>query len=173
MILRLAKLSLVFAVALFYTLLVFDNLTDYDSNYQFVRHVLMMDSTFPGNHLMWRALNAPAWHTCFYVTIIFWELVVMVLCWGGVWRLFRAISKSNDEFDRAKALAIAAMALGMLQWLIAFIIVGGEWFQMWQSKTWNGEDAAFRMFTVLGVALLLLMRSDSAGSTSDNVAGKN
>ena len=67
MTLRVAKLALVFAVALYYTLLVFNNITDYDSNYQFVRHVLMMDSTFPGNRGMWRALNQPAWHTVFYL----------------------------------------------------------------------------------------------------------
>ena len=52
---RIAKIALVFGVAIFYTFVVFNNMTDYGSNYQFVRHVLMMDSTFPGNHGMWRA----------------------------------------------------------------------------------------------------------------------
>ena len=56
---RLAKTFLVFGVALFHTFVVFNNLTDYDTNYQFVRHTLMMDSTFPGNHDMWRAINQP------------------------------------------------------------------------------------------------------------------
>ena len=79
MTLRAAKLSLVFAVALFYTFVVFNNLTDYNTNYQFVRHVLMMDSSAPGNLGMWRALNRPAWHTAFYVGIITWESVVMAL----------------------------------------------------------------------------------------------
>jgi len=51
-ILRAAKVSLVVGVAIFYTFVVFNNLTDYDSNYQFIRHVLMMDSTFPGNRGM-------------------------------------------------------------------------------------------------------------------------
>jgi len=27
---------------------------------------------------------------------------------------------------------------------------------MWQSKTWNGQDAAFRMFTILGITLIYL-----------------
>jgi predicted small integral membrane protein len=48
--LRTAKVLLVAGLAIFHTLLVFDNSTDYGSNYQFVRHVLMMDSTFPENH---------------------------------------------------------------------------------------------------------------------------
>ena len=70
MTLRVAKLALVFAVAIFYSLVVLNNTTDYDSNYQFVRHVLMMDSTFPGNRGMWRAVNSPVWHTLFYLAII-------------------------------------------------------------------------------------------------------
>jgi predicted small integral membrane protein len=49
---RVSKAVLVFAIALFYTILVLNNITDYDSNYEFVRHVLMMDSTLPGNHVM-------------------------------------------------------------------------------------------------------------------------
>jgi len=71
--LRVAKMLLVFAVALFYTFVVLNNTTDYDSNYQFVRHVLMMDSTFPNNRGMWRAINSPAWHTAFYISIIGWK----------------------------------------------------------------------------------------------------
>ena len=39
MITRAAKLLLLAGIALDYTLVVFNNLTDFDSNYQFVRHV--------------------------------------------------------------------------------------------------------------------------------------
>jgi predicted small integral membrane protein len=85
--LRLAKTALVLAVAFYYTLVVFNNLTDYDSNFQFVRHVLMMDSTLPGNHGTWRALNQPVWHTLFYVLTIVWEAVTAILCWWGGMRL--------------------------------------------------------------------------------------
>jgi len=161
MTLRAAKLLLVFAVALFYTFVVFNNLTDYDSNYQFVRHVLMMDSTPPTNHGMWRALNSPLWHTAFYAGIIAWEAVVMVLCWWGGVRLVRVFSAPAEVFIKAKPVAIAALTLALLQWLVAFLSVGGEWFLMWQSKTWNGQDAAFRMFVVVGIVLLLLALPDT------------
>jgi len=62
------------------TILVLNNITDYGSTYEFVRHVLMMDSTFPGNHVMWRAVNSPLVHTVFYIGIIAWESVTMLLC---------------------------------------------------------------------------------------------
>lgn len=162
MTLRFAQTMLVFAVAVLYALVVFNNLTDYGSNYQFVRHVMMMDSTFPGNHGMWRALNAPGWHTAFYFGIIAWEVLTMVLClWGGV-LLARSFRRSALSFREAKAVAIAGLTVGLSMWLVAFLSVGGEWFLMWQSKTWNGQEAAFRMFTVIGVVLLLLVQRDSA-----------
>jgi predicted small integral membrane protein len=160
MTLRFAKLLLVFAVASFYTVVVFNNITDYDANFQFVRHVLMMDSNSMGNHEMWRALNSPAWHTAFYVSVISWEFLVMLLCWWGEVRLARSLSAPAAVFMQAKCVSLIALTLALLMWLVAFLTVGGEWFLMWQSKTWNGQEAAFRMFTVIGIVLLLLAQSD-------------
>jgi predicted small integral membrane protein len=161
MMLRAAKTLLVFAVAIYYSFVVFNNVTDYDSNYQFVRHVLMMDSTFPGNHGMWRAINSSAVHTAFYVSIIAWEFATMALCWWGAARMLRAFNAHAAEFNRAKGVAVAALTLSALMWLLAFLGVGGEWFLMWQSKSWNGQDAAFRMFTVVGIVLLVVAQPEA------------
>jgi predicted small integral membrane protein len=160
--LRVIKLALVVGVAIFYTLVVFNNVTDYNSNFQFVRHVLMMDSTFPGHRGMWRALNSPSVHTISYLAIIGWEIVTMALCWWGGYRMFRALRRSPSDFHRAKLIALAGLGLCMTMWLVAFLSIGGEWFLMWQSKTWNGQDAAFRMFAVAGVVLLIVMQTESA-----------
>jgi predicted small integral membrane protein len=159
--LRIAKILLVFGVAFYYVLIVFNNLTDYDSNYQFVRHVLMMDSTFPGNRGMWRAINTPAVHTAFYLLIIAWEAVSMILCLAGGARLTAALWKSPAAFNAAKRTAILGFTVGLMQWLVAFLVVGGEWFLMWQSKNWNGQGAAFRMFAIIGIALLFLAQPDT------------
>ncbi len=161
MTLRAAKLAMVFAVGLYYTLLVFNNITDYNSNYQFVRHVLMMDSTFPGNHGMWRALDQPVAHTIFYLSIIAWEFVTMILCWWGGLRMARALRGNAAAFHGAKRISIVGLTLALLMWLVAFLTVGGEWFLMWQSKAWNGQEVAVRMFTVIGVVLLLVAQPDT------------
>jgi predicted small integral membrane protein len=160
MITRIAKLLLLSAIALFYTLVVLNNTTDFDSNYQFVRHVLMMDSTFPGNKGMWRALNAPFWHLSFYFSVIAWEIVTMTLCWWGTIALLRNLRSSVAEFNAAKRIPIVALTLGMLMWLVAFLTVGAEWFLMWQSHVWNGQEAAFRMFVVVGIVLLLILHPE-------------
>jgi predicted small integral membrane protein len=163
MIPRLAKIALVAAVAFFYSLVVFNNLTDFDSNYQFVRHVLMMDSTFPGNHGMWRAINFPAVHIAFYVGIIAWEIVTALLLWWGVGRMVGAIRFPARRFHAAKQIASAALTLSLLMWLTAFLAVGGEWFLMWQSHSWNGQDAAARNFAVVALVLLILSQPEIEG----------
>ena len=157
MISRLAKTLLVAASAFYYTLVVFNNVSDYNSNYQFVHHVLLMDSTFPGNGGMWRAIHPPWIHTVFYNAVICWEFVSMLLIWTGAVQLLRAVGKTTTAFQSAKTLAIAGLTLGMLMWFVAFLAVGSEWFLMWQSRTWNGQDTAIRMFLVEGIVLLLLL----------------
>jgi len=160
---RLAKALLLAAIALFYSLVVLNNTTDFDSNYQFVRHVLMMDSTFPGNKGMWRAMTNPFWHLSFYFSIIAWEIVTMVLCWWGAYALFRALDKPVAAFAAAKRIPVIALTLSMLMWLVAFLSVGAEWFLMWQSHSWNGQEAAFRMFVTVGIVLLLIVQPEREG----------
>jgi predicted small integral membrane protein len=160
MTIRIAKISLIAAVALFYTVVVFNNLTDYNSNYLFVSHVLNMDSTFPGNAGMWRAVHSVPVYKSFYASIISWESLTAVLAWLGATTLVRQLRATAADFNRAKRFAVIALTLSMLMWFVAFLTVGAEWFLMWQSKTWNGQEAAFRMFTVVGITLIFLVMPD-------------
>ncbi len=161
MITRSAKLLLLAGIALYYTLVVLNNLTDFGSNYAFIRHVLSMDSTFPGNHATWRALSSPGMHLFFYWLIIVWEFVTTILAWWGLVNLVRALRGPASLFNAEKQMALIALTLSMLMWLVAFLDVGGEWFLMWQSHTWNGQDEAFRMFVIVGFVMFLLLQPDT------------
>ena len=156
---KFSKVILIWGVALHATLVVFNNITDYDSNFQFVRHVLEMDTTFPGNQAMRRAINSLFLHHAVYGLIILAEIVIAVLCWLGGLRLLRSIS-DLEQFNKAKKTAYIGLTLGITLWFTGFISVGGEWFLMWQSKTWNGQQAAFRLVVVLGIVLLYLNQTD-------------
>lgn len=157
---RSAKILLLAGIAFYYTLVVFNNFTDFNSNYEFIRHVLSMDSTFPGNHARWRAMPWPVMHLVFYWTIIAWEFATGVLAWWGLVRLIRAFRRSAIEFNAGKQMAVAALTLSLLMWLVAFLDIGGEWFLMWQSRVWNGQEEAFRMFVIVAFLLLLLLQPD-------------
>jgi predicted small integral membrane protein len=160
MLTRLAKTALVAALGLFLLIVVFNNITDYGSNYGFVQHVLAMDTTFPGNAAMWRAINSVPVYHAFYASIILWEAAACALLFAGAWKLWQARGAGAAAFNRAKHLAVAGLALNLLQWLVAFITVGGEWFLMWQSKSWNGQEAAARMFMIAGIILLFINTRD-------------
>lgn len=158
---RLSKCLLLFAIGFFYLLVVFNNISDYNSNYQFVHHVLMMDSTFPGNAGMWRAINSTTVHHAFYATIICWEVLTTILCFVGAFRLAQNLRSSASSYNAAKRFAIIALTLSLLMWFIAFLSLGAEWFLMWQSKTWNGQEAAARMFNIVGIVLIYLAMPDT------------
>jgi predicted small integral membrane protein len=160
MTIRVCKISVVACSFFFLLFVVFNNTTDYDSNYQFVRHVLSMDTTFPGNSGMWRALASPVAYRIFYGSIIIWEAVAAALIGAGAWRLWRARAAPSGEWGRAKTLAAAGLTVSLVQWYFAFITVGGEWFLMWQSKIWNGQEAALRMFVIMGISLVFLCLRD-------------
>ena len=124
-ILRLSKTLLVAAVALFYTLVVLNNLTDYGSNYAFVHHVLLMDSTFPGNHGMWRAIH-PLWmHAAFYDTIIVLGGRDDVACCGLEPCNFCARWASRARGSRTRRRwRSRGLTVSLLMWLVAFLCVG-------------------------------------------------
>ena len=166
MIVRLSKCTLLLGIALYFTLVVFNNTTDYESNHQFVQHVLKMDSTFAGNRAMGRAIDSPRMHTLFYLSIICWEAVTGALCWWGAARMIRQLKAPASVFERAKSVAIVALTLGCMLWLVAFLTIGAEWFLMWQSATWNGQQAAFRMFVVLALILIYIAMPDQEAGPS-------
>jgi len=141
---RCSKVILVWSIALFAALVTFSNITDYDSNFFFVSHVLTMDTTFPNNKGLWRAIDSP---------------LIAGLCWLGGWRLYRCI-KDPVSFNQAKSTAILGLTLGFLLWFTGFMTIGGEWFLMWQSEVANGQQAAFRFVMIIAVTLVYLIQID-------------
>jgi predicted small integral membrane protein len=160
MIVRVCKAVMLLGLSLFAFLVAFNNLTDYDSNFQFVRHVLSMDTTFEGNAGMYRAITTPwMWHAG-YLAITFGEALTCVLLgWGGL-RLLAAREAPAGIFNSRKDVAVAGATVGFLVWFVGFMAVGGEWCLMWQSQVWNGEPAAFRFYMSILAVLIFVMQPD-------------
>lgn len=157
---RLSKVVMLFAFALYTALVAIGNLTDYDSNFSIVEHVLRMDTTFPDNRVMWRAIESSSLHHVAYRFIIFSEILIALLCCVGGLRL---LQKLNDPvgFDQVKNCAILGLMLGFILWFTGFMTIGGEWFLMWQSNVANGQEAAFRLVVIISLMLIHLTHRDS------------
>jgi predicted small integral membrane protein len=157
---RITKIVMCLVLAVFCLLIAYDNIADYNANYEFVQHVMSMDTTFPGNELRYRAITNPTLWRIVYALIIIAEGFTGVLFLAGVVQMTRALHASGAEFNRAKTYAIAGALVAFLVWFFGFMVVAGEWFGMWQSKTWNGQDAAFRFYISALAVLILLNQSD-------------
>jgi predicted small integral membrane protein len=163
--LRLAKVAMAASLALFALLVAFNNVTDYGANFAFVRHVLSMDTIFPGNALTWRAITAPlAWHLGYWLIILGEALTGLAFAIGAA-ALTGRLRASGAAFNRAKRCVFIGTALGFLVWFFGFMVVGGEWFAMWQSADWNGQPAAFRFYAaLLGAGIFIALEDgDLAG----------
>ena len=153
---RIAKLLMIASLAAFALVVTLDNIVDYASNYGFVQHVLSMDDTFSGNVLRARAFDRPlTWHIA-YILIIFAEGVASVAYLAGAVALLRNLNASVLKFERAKTFAVIGTLLTFMLWFAGFEVVGGEWFSMWQSKIWNGQEAAFRFYMTALVVLVFV-----------------
>jgi len=154
--LRLAKVAGVAALAAFALIVAYNNVVDYDSNYQFVRHVLSMDTIFPDSVLRSRAIDSETIWRVAYALIIATEALTGLLLALGAVMLFSRLRASANAFNHAKRWAVAGLTLGFALWFFGFIVVGGEYFAMWQSNLWNGVEGAFRFVTmILGVSILV------------------
>jgi predicted small integral membrane protein len=158
---RLTKVMVVAALAAYALIVTYDNIVDYDSNYEFVKHVLSMDTTFAGNALMGRAVTNPRVWTAAYGSIIAVEgLTALLLAIGALLLLIR-IRAPATLFNNAKVWAAAGLAAGFGLWFFGFLVVAGEYFAMWQSTAWNGQEAAFRTTMVILGVLVFISLPDS------------
>jgi predicted small integral membrane protein len=168
-----AAAVLVAGNALYMLLVAFGNITDYRTDFAFVQHVLSMDTTnfgaTPGTGLdpdvMWRSLSDHTVWNVAYVAVIVWESLVAVVLLAACAAWIRALVKQGT-FDRARALSSIGLLMIIALFFGGFIGVGGEWFQMWRSTTWNGLDPAFRNSLLAGVTLVLIHLPTSAWGQS-------
>ncbi len=160
LIVRLAKVAMTAALAAFAFIVTYDNIVDYGTNYEFVKHVLSMDTTFPGNTLMGRAITDPRLWALGYAGIIAAEGVVSILLAVATFSMLMALRAPAANFQRAKTWLVAGATAGFMVWFFGFMVVGGEYFAMWQSKAWNGQEAAFRFYMTLLAVLIFVNQKD-------------
>ncbi|MFM9877595.1 MAG: DUF2165 family protein [Rhodoglobus sp.] len=162
--------SLPFAVAvlvacnaLYIFLVALGNITDYDTNFEFVKHVLSMDTTNFGAaagtgldaDVMWRAITDPVVWNVAYITLIIWESLAAIVLVTACALWLRGFL-TRGTFSAARIWSSIGLLMIIVLFFGGFITVGGEWFQMWRSTAWNGLDPAFRNSVLAAITLVLI-----------------
>ena len=161
MIARYAKIAMVLSLGVMALLIAFTNVTDYGGNYPFVSHVMSMDTTFLSPGVKYRAITDPRlWALAYWLIIAGEALTAGLFLWTGA-RMTAARMGSAVAFQQAKGLVHLAAAAGFLVWFLGFMAIGGEWFLMWQSEQWNGQQPAFRFYMTILAVLIYVNEADT------------
>ena len=151
---RLIKILFSISAAIYLSIVCFNNIFDYGANFPFVSMVASMSDTFSKDKNGWRSIENTTLHHAMFIFIIVWEIILAVLLWLGAYRMLRHIKSTPTNFRAAKKYTAAGLSLGVVLWFTVFIAIAGEWFLMWQSKTWNAQTTAF---SLSGIFLLFLL----------------
>jgi predicted small integral membrane protein len=57
-------------------------------------------------------------------------------------------------------MAFIGLFLGFILYMVGFIVVGGEWFSMWQSSTWNAQETAGLFASLIMLVMIFLGLSE-------------
>ncbi|KAB0501448.1 MULTISPECIES: DUF2165 family protein [Pseudomonas] len=139
---RYSKVILMAYISFFGLLVMFSNFTDYATNYEYVGHVLSMDTTRENLNLSYRAITSPMLHHRIYWIIITLEVIYTAFCLLGTFHLYRNIHASPEDFHEAKKFAIIGLLVAMFVYYVGLQVIGVEWFNMDESQTWNAKDWA-------------------------------
>ncbi|WP_211829201.1 DUF2165 domain-containing protein [Kistimonas asteriae] len=151
----LTKSTVALSFGLFALLAGISNLLDFESNYQFVRHVLAMDTMKPFFSQVLidsRAIHTSSVHLAAYYLIIATEILSGLLCLSGAMTLFSSLFL-QDKVELAKSLYNAGACLAFALWYLGFCVIGGEWFAMWANE-WDGLMTAYTISTFLLASLI-------------------
>lgn len=139
---RYSKFILMAFFSFFGLLVMYSDFTDYSSNYEYVGHVLSMDTTRENTNITDRAITSPMLHHRIYWIIITLEVMYTVCCLIGTYQLLKNINASADAFHEAKKLSIVGLLIAIFIYYVCLQVVGVEWFNMDESQTWNAKDWA-------------------------------
>lgn len=156
-IIRFSKVILMGYISFFGLLVMYSNFTDYASNYEYVGHVLSMDTTQHNLSIRYRAITSPMLHHRIYWLIITLEVTYTAFCLLGTYHLLKNINASKEKFHEAKRFSIIGLLIALFIYYLCLQVIGVEWFDMDTSQTWNAKDWARHIVDVLFPLLIYIV----------------
>lgn len=157
---RWEKIILLLSSALSLSIVFADNILAYDINFEYIQHIMSMDTTLKHPKLYWRAVHNPIlYHACFILIILF-EGVSSLLLWIGAYHLIMKIHASPSDFQSAKSWSLLGLLLALILYSFIFFTIASQWFASWQSALWNAKNASLPFIILLGLNYLILVKNE-------------
>lgn len=153
---RISKAALMLFISLFGILIMYSNFTDYSTNYEYLGHILSMDTTRDNLKYSYRAIQSQILHHRIYWLIITLDLMSTIFFIMGTYNLYKNINGSCAEFHEAKKFAIIGLIIAIFIYYVCFQVIGVEWFNMDESQQWNYKDWARHIVGFMLPALIYI-----------------
>ncbi|WP_133406492.1 DUF2165 family protein [Parashewanella tropica] len=143
-------------VGVFCLIVGYNNVVDFNTNYQFIVHVLSMDSMepwFSGTQLFDRAISDHGLIIAAYWFIILSEILAGLVISLGVFFMFKGAKENKVTFIKGQGVFLLGATLAIFIWYFCFAVIGSEWFQMWAST----ENAQMKAYTFSAFILMVMI----------------
>ena len=150
---RIYKAITVLLLAGYFSMVVFNNLFDYQTNLNYMQHTMNMDTLAAREIHGWRSINSPHLHNILFLLVIIMETAVALLCFAGGIKLLDTGNVQKRHLG--KELRTCGLTLALVIWFGVFFIIAGEWFLAWQTP-WNALPSASRIMTTTGIVLIFI-----------------
>lgn len=145
----------------FGVLMLYSNFTDYPTNYEYIAHILSMDTTREGSRYRYRAITSSLAHHRIYWLIITLEVLFTAFCMIGTYYLYKNIKTRAKQFHEAKKFAVIGLMIAIFIYYVGFQVIGTEWFNMDESPHWNYKDWARHIVDfMMPLLIYVVMRNE-------------
>ncbi len=158
---RVLKVALVAFVGLMALLYGGQNIVNLDAAFGAVSYVVSMKehAVYPSS--LGPAILSPTLTWVVLACIIGAEIAAGLISLVGALKLWAARRAPAESFNASKTLAIVGCGIGVIVWMGLFFVIGGAYFQMWQTQVGAASfNGSFQYFMTCLVVLLFVQLRD-------------
>ncbi|MGE8152852.1 DUF2165 family protein [Pseudomonas vancouverensis] len=156
-VIRRSQVLIVSMAALFGTITLFNNFTDYNSYADLIGRILNMSDTSANDSRRYRAVTSTMFHHRLYWAIITLEIIFTFNLMIGTCQLLSKINAPRNEFQEAKKFAIIGFSTALFVYQTLYVILLNEWFDLDYSIHRNVFDWARSNLEYMFFGLLYLL----------------
>ena len=161
MAIRYLKIVLTMFVSLLGVFYATQNMFNLDAAYGVISTVASMAGHDYYPNAFGPAITSPFLIYIIVAVIIAGEYLVGMLAAKGAMDMWQARAAKADAFNAAKKFAILGAGMALVVWFGFFTVIGGAYFQMWQTDLGNMSlEGAFQFVGSIGLVLLFINMKD-------------
>ena len=151
------KTVLVGFVSLGALLWAIQNIVNLESAYQSVAYVTsnVDHNAYPKS--IGPAINSPVLIWSALMVILVGEFATGLLAAKGTYDMYSGRRKTADEFNASKRFAILGCGAAVIVWFGIFTVIGGAYFQMWQTEIGDASFTGAVHYAIVNAAILIFV----------------